>query len=291
MPPVEVRKKYGYSLCAANGSNKVIACSKADWGPVRDGSYILIHQDTQFYRVIGKSRFIYQKEVAVLSGGTQLKVNEPVGTMLGVDDDISFSHNEYNIISAEIDSGGEGYKVGDSLTPEGGAYKYNSIDQIDVPSSITVKSVNGSGAITSVALTSGGKYNVAPDNSCSVSSGSGEGATLNITSKMADIIHVEDRTITSIEKNQDNTIIQINHALPPRVESGMIKANKWELLLNIDYAGENKDSVNYQIIKDFTPHNNIPLINADMGSNHIAYNEAVSIIDQKIKDLEDRLGS
>jgi len=289
MPPILVRKKYGYTASASKGSNKVIACSKADWGVVRDGSFIVLSGDDLFYKVTGKNKFVFQKDVTVLNS-TQLKIEELVGAMVGVDDEIEFSFGEYNITGAEIDNPGEGYQVDDVLSPEGGVCKYNSIDQIDVPALLKVKEVGEDGKILSLEILSQGIYSLLPEDNCSTSSDLGQGATLNLTSKMSDIISIEGRTVTELEVADDGVTLHLNHPLPPRILNGKIKAEKWELVLNTEYTGEDKASVDYEIIKDFTPFCDLPLIHGSLASSHILYNESMAIIDQRLKDIEDKLG-
>lgn len=288
MPPVLVRKKYGYTASASKGSNRVIACSKANWEVVKDGSFIVLDKDDMFYKVLGKKKFIFQKEVSVLNS-TQLKFDGLAGAMIGLDDDIELMSEEYNVNSVSVDVAGEGYEVGDLLTLEGGVCKYNSIDQIDTPSQVTVKTVGSSGEVLSVELSQKGVYSSAPEGPCSTTSSLGSGATLNVTIVTADTVSVEGRTVIEVEQDNNNTILHLNHPLPPRLVKGKIKADKWELIINSEYTGADKRSVPYEIIKDFTPFNDIPLIHGDLASSHILYNEAMAIIDQRLKDIEDKL--
>jgi hypothetical protein len=287
MPPVLVRKKYGYTASASKGSNRVIACSKANWEVVKDGSFIVLDKDDGFYKVLGKKKFIFQKEVLILNS-TQLKFDGLAGAMIGLDDDIELMSEEYNVNSVSVDAAGEGYGVGDLLSLEGGVCKYNSIDQIDTPAQAVVKTVNASGGVLSIELSQAGIYSSAPESPSSTSSSSGSGATLNAATITADTVAIEGRTVIEVESDNDNTILHLNHPLPPRLVSGKIKVEKWELTLNSEYTGADKRSVPYEIIKDFTPFNNIPLIHGDLGSSHILYNEAMAIIDQRLKDLENK---
>jgi len=287
MPPITINKKYGYTASVLNDSNKVIACSKADWNAVRDGSFIIMNADTNFYKVIGKKKFIYQKEAVVLNS-LQIKINEPVGAMISVDDDISFAYSEYSLIDVSVKDSGEGYQVGDVLRPEGGTYKYNSIDQIDSPAQIEVESVGDGGNILSAKLINGGLYSTPPTDVCPVASDLGSGATFNVTSKVSDITSIEDRTVESVDFESDHAVLHLNHPLPPRLTAGNIKVEKWELTLDNNYSNQSKYSTAYEIIKDFTPHNNIPLMRKDLSAGYLMYNEAMAIIDQRLKDLEDK---
>lgn len=285
-----IRKKYGYTASVAQGTNKVIACSKADWGAIRDNSFITFERDDVFYKVLTKRKFLYKKSVTILNN-TQLKINENAGAMLAADDEISFSYDEYEVKAANINNGGSGYEVGDILSPEGGVYKYNSIDELDVPAQVTVSEVDSDGKILEAELTNPGAYNVSPENSCNATSGSGEGASLSLTCGPADVSPIEDRGIVSVDLNSDHTIIHLDHSLPPRIQAGEIKTEKWELTLNINYVGDSKFSAGYEIVKDFTPNFDLPLIHSKLNSSYLVYNEAMAILDQRIKDIEDKLSS
>tara|TARA_Y100000004_G_scaffold107457_1_gene120546 strand:- start:227 stop:1084 length:858 start_codon:yes stop_codon:yes gene_type:complete len=283
--PIKVNKKYGFTASVNEGSNKVIACSKANWEPVRTGSFILLDKDDTFYRVIDKRKFVYQKNVTVLNT-SQLKVAENLGTMVSVDDDVAFMYSEHSVTSVSVASGGEGYQVGDIITPEGGVCKYNSIDQIDVPAQIQVTEVDSDGAVVAVELINGGLYSTPPADSCNGNSNLGTGVTLSLVSSVSDVSSIEERTVSSIDYTSDSTVLHLNHNLPPRIQEGSIRVEKWELTIDGNYVGQSKYSANYNIVKDFTPHNDIPLIHGDLASSHVVFNEAMAIIDQRLKDLE-----
>ena len=95
MPPIMLRKKYGYTISATKGSNKIIACSKADWSPVKTGSFIVVGNDDHFYKIVDKNQFSFSKEVFVLPSSDQLKVN---GT------DVNLSINVWGMVFSLISS-------------------------------------------------------------------------------------------------------------------------------------------------------------------------------------------
>ena len=80
----------------------------------------------------------------------------------------------YSVTGATIASGGSGYEASDVL----------SVPRVsgDTPATLTVTSVNSSGAITAASITTAGKY--AADGTgagVAVAGGTGSGATFNIT--------------------------------------------------------------------------------------------------------------
>ncbi|MAF25503.1 hypothetical protein CL634_08030, partial [bacterium] len=239
MPPTTVRKKYGYTVSVIQGTNKVTACAKAQWGNIRDNSFILIDEDKVFYQVIDRKKNVYRKKVTVLNSN-QLRIDENTGTTLGTDDNLSFRYREFQIDSVEINNKGRGYKKGDLLKPEGGICKYNSSDEIDIPAQCKVTQVDDEGRILSIELINHGLYNLPPDDSCGALSGSGAGALLSLVSSAKDIVSIEERGISLVELSENKSILHLNHPLPPRVQGGEIEVEKWELTLNRDYLGNSK---------------------------------------------------
>ena len=290
MPPIMIRKKYGHTVSVLQGSNKVIACSKADWLPLKTGGFIIISGDDEFYKISHKEKFIFSKE-ALAEDRSKLIINENIGPSLSINDDISFVHKEYQVTEVEILNGGSNYAEGDVIKSSSGVCKYNSLDEIDVPATFVVDSVDESGSIQSVSIQSNGVYNIAPNEQSDAVSGSGSEAKLNITSSLLNNRPVEDRTISGIELLSDRTLIILNHPLPPRVMDGELKADKWEVTLHTNYMSESKYNVDYDIVKDFTPNYDLPLLRGDLASNHLLHNEAMSIIDKKFKEIEEKLDS
>tara|TARA_B100000287_G_scaffold338719_2_gene324762 strand:- start:4996 stop:5877 length:882 start_codon:yes stop_codon:yes gene_type:complete len=290
MPPIMIRKKYGHTVSVLQGSNKVIACSKADWLPLKTGGFIIISGDDEFYKISHKEKFMLSKE-ALVEDRSKLIIDENLGPSLSINDDISFIYKEYQVSEVSVLDGGSNYAQGDVIKPSTGVCKYNSLDEIDVPATFVVDSVGEDGSIESVSIQSNGVYNIAPDEQSDTTGGSGSGAKLNIISSLINNRPIEDRTIAGIELLTNSTLIMLNHPLPPRVMSGEIKAEKWEVTLHTDYMSESKYNVDYDIVKDFTPNYNLPLLRGDLASNHLLHNEAVAIIDKKIKELEEKIDS
>ena len=288
MPPVMIRKKYGHTASAIKGNNKITACSKVDFSTINSGNFIMLMGDDVFYKIINKEKFVYAQDAAVIEAN-KIQVNENALMHLNVDDDIDISYKNYEVTEASVNQGGEGYEQGDLISVDGGVCKYNSIDEIDIPVKLSVEEVDSDGGIVSVNLVNKGLYSEPPSDESDVSSGSGSGASLSLTTKLLSTSVVESRGISSIELDGDKSVITINHAVAPRVKEISIRVEKWQLTLASAYAGQqDKLNVPYDIIKDFTPHCNLPLINSNMATNHLVYNEAMAIIDQRLKDLEDK---
>jgi len=285
-----IKKNYGHTVSVLQNSNSVTASSKADLASLKEDSYIVIGSDQEFYRIAEKQKFLYVKDVQ--SQGTEnIVINENIGTSLSVNDEIKFTYKEYKVKEVSILDGGSGYKEGDQIKPSTGVCKYNSLDEIDIPALFVVKSVSASGSINSVEIHTEGTYSLAPDEEDDASSGSGSGAKLSIVCSLLDNRSVEERTISDIVLNENETVIRLNHALPPRVIEGTLSVEKWNLILNRNYVGDSKFNVAYEVLKDFTPHYKLPILRGDLSSNYLLYNESLSILDNKIKELEDKIDS
>jgi len=287
MPPVMIRKKFGHTASAVKGSNKITACSKVDLSFVENGSFIMLNGDEVFYKVATKNKFIYEQEAEV--SDESLTIASNAGTMLNIDDDISLAYKDYEVSEVQVENGGKGYQEGDVINPQGGACKYNSIDEIDIPAQLEVEEVDSDGAILSLKIVNSGIYSVPPEDDCNAMSGAGSGASLKVATRLLNTSSIETRSISSIELSDDKTVIGLNHPLSPRMQSVSLKVEKWQLTISTEYTGESKFNVGYDIIKDFTPNYNLPLIKSDITASHMVYNEAMAIIDQRIKDIENKL--
>ena len=287
--PIMIRKKYGYTVSSTKGSNKVVACAKVNWGALREGSFISISGDSVFYKIANKRKFLYTKQVKVSNDGNRLIIDHNIGNMLGSDDEVSFTNKEYKIKSASVSNGGSGYQVDDILRIDGGTPKLNPAQDIDNAALLRVAEVDENGSILSLELSNEGVYYIAPESSCNALSGSGTSAVVVIEAELLDSSPIEARSVTIVELSSDQTVIHLNHALPPDLSEGEIKTEKWELTLDSEYVGESKFNVAYEVVKDFTPNYDLPLIYGDLASSHLLYNEAMALIDKRFKDIEDRL--
>ena len=91
----------------------------------------------------------------------------------GASFNLSWGAGVFDAAAASVASGGSGYKVGNVLTLSGG-----SID--NGAAQLQVTSVNSSGAVTGVTLSSIGSYSTPPANAVAVTGGNGSGASFNI---------------------------------------------------------------------------------------------------------------
>ena len=282
-------KQFGYTASILKNSNRLVASSQADWGTLRNGSYVILEGDEHFYTVIGKNKFFYIKDVTVASPA-ELVIDDNVGINVTMNDVIAFSYKKYEVDSVSIAAAGKSYKQGDLLRPEGGVCSYSAIDDIDTPTELEVAEVGAQGEIKALTIKSKGVYIEAPAERTRLVSGAGDSAEVVLNVTLLDSRSIEERSVKSIRIDGENnkTHLELNNSLPPKLIKGKISINKWEILLNINHPGENRINTTYQVIRDFTPNLNIPLMKGNISKNEAVYNEAISKIDEAIKKLYDK---
>ena len=280
-------KQFGYTASILKDTNRLVASSQADWGALRNGSYILLEGDDQFYKVIGTDHFFYIKEAETLSEDTLL-INDNTGIKITLNDLLTFTSKYYQVKSAKISLTGKGYSKGDVLSVKGGVCSFNPLDGVDVPAELEVSETGSQGEIKTLTVRNPGKYIDLPKE-CHLSGMNGNGAKAQLEVVTLDERMVEERSVKNVTINNDQTTITLNNPLPPRLTKGKISIKKWEILLNVNYPGEHRVNTRYQVVRDFTPHLNLPLMKGDLYKNETTFNEAVSLIDERIKKIYDKL--
>ena len=273
-------KQFGYTASILQDSNKLIASSQEDWSALKEGSLILFEGDKNFYKVIGKDKFFYIKEFEVVSKD-QILIHEDVGIKLSLNDNLNLTFKEYQVSSVEVLNGGSGFSIGQILSIKGGVAKFDSTEGIKLSSTLKVTNVDDKGSILSVDVDNSGRYLSSPEEIQSINS-----AEISIGIGLTDKRSIETRTIARIESKENSTLIQLNYELPENVKSGKLSADKWELSLNINFAGKTKINSKYNVITDFTPFLNIPLMNGDPSRYEAIFNEAITKIDEFLNKLK-----
>jgi len=283
-----------YTGTILKGTNRLITSSSVEFSSLREDSYIILEGQTSFYKIIGKEKNLYIKPAEVIDQNT-ITIQGEDRYKFCLNDIITFTHKQYTINSVSVDPErrGAGYKVDDILNlkfTEGilsncGTFSLKSYDGSEEHPSITVVDVNEDGGILEVKVSSGGVYNSLPDSKLEFDSG----LSLNVELRTFDKRVMEERIVKSIYHELNTTKMELDHPLPERFRQGKISTYKWELLLHVNYAGEDSLDCNYRICKDFTPNYNLPLMHQGALTNESAYNESLSIIDMKLKELEDKI--
>ena len=277
------KKQFGYTASILKDTNRLIASSQANWASLPEGSYIIFDEDEDFYKVIDKEQFFFIKDFHRVDND-KILVKGDLGVKLTLNDNLTLTFKEYEASSLEIINGGKGFSVGDILTVEGGECKTDVMNDLNSPTEIKITEVNKNGSIIKAELKHPGLYTLSPESGQTL-----EGAELDIKYSLLDKRTVENRSVANVALTQDgNTLIHLNHPLPTNVKHGKFSVSKWELILNVNYPKSTKINSSYRVISDFTPHLGIPLMKDDTDNYKILFNDAVTKIEKKLIELEEK---
>lgn len=270
-------------------SNKLISATFADWSAVREGTFLKFQNDLHFYTVHRVDRRIYIKDFEVISPNT-IKVNEDVGLDISEQDTLNISFKEYELNTIHrIVNGGWGFKIGDNVIFNGGVPSLNTRDNILENAVLDVVRIGSRGEIIEIKIANRGKYIEPPPTTINLNTNDGSGALIEASYKLANNRTFTERDVDRIEYKSGETIIYLVYPLLGGIKNGKLSAEKWEITLSSNYNGENKINEEFQIIRDFTPNYKMPLLAQNSQNQELMINRSVTILDNKIKELEDRI--
>lgn len=280
-----------FSISVTKNSNRIVASSEVDWSSLREGSFIKIVGDKVFY-TIGKIEKIYLIKDFTVTGPSSFDINSSVGNNLSAGDNLTLSYKEYEVDTVwSILNGGSGYKLGETLYIKGGKPALDSVTGINKDATFKVKNVSAIGEIIEISPLSKGEYVEAPDKHAEIIGDIGTGAKFEIEYKLIDHRKTIDRVIDHIEIKTDSAHVYLNYSLPRGVTQGKLSIEKWEAYLNSNYLGDSKVGANFEIIKDFSPKYNLPLIAENSFSHELVHNHAIVMLENKISELEEKLNT
>ncbi|MHC0026988.1 SGNH/GDSL hydrolase family protein [Enterobacter vonholyi] len=133
--------------------------------PMNNQTVSVAPAGTAIFRPLSEwmSQLRQMQKAPVMTGPVQVMSCPPVATLT----------KGTGASGVTITSAGSGYVSGETLTVRGGAFA--------APARLRITGVDGSGAITSVAVSTPGVYTATPANPVSVTGGSGTGATFTLT--------------------------------------------------------------------------------------------------------------
>ena len=281
-------KNFGYTLSILNNTNRAVSHSECDWRALREGSLCIIDKDNVFYTVAKSESFLYKKPFELVSPN-RINIKENVSINLQETDTVKISYKEYELLTLiSINNGGKDYKIGQKVSISGGIPSINIQDNSPKESIFLITQVSPNGEIEKLELTEKGQYIIPPDKLSGVKSNNGEGAILDIEYKTTELDKEIERTVTKIENNNLESFITFNYSLPTGIKYGVLSCKKYQFYLSSNYVGNSKFGVNYQILRDATPNFNLPLLVKNSVSSELIINEALKIIDSKMKELFDR---
>jgi hypothetical protein len=284
-------KSFGYTLNILNNSNRAVSSSESDWSAIREGSLVCFGEDEVYYITAKTNPFFYIKEFEVLDGA-RIVIKDNVDINLVINDVLDVSYKEYELVTIyKTLNAGQGYKAGDLLYAKGGLPSTNVVDGQKIYTVLKVEEVSSEGAITRISISNKGKYITVPHETViTTEGGSGKNAEFEIEYKTVDNRTILERDIVSIVTGPE-TIITLNYPLPEGVKSGKLSVHKWEMFLTTNYSGKSKLNADYNVVRDYTPNYNFPFLVKGNLSPEVVFNHAMSLIDKKLKELEDKITS
>ena len=272
-----------------SNSNKITSTTNADWSAIREGTFIKFDNDYCFYTVAKVEKKLFLKSFELIAPNI-LKINEDIGVNICEDDFVKISYKEYELNTVhKIVSSGKGYKNGDRITLSGGINSLNIQDNTLNPTILEVINIGEGGEIKEVKINQRGLYIEPPGVLNSVNGGTGSGCSVEVSFKLIDFRSFAEKDVQKIEFKSAETYLYLVYPLPKGIKEGKISAEKWELTLSTEYPGDTKLNQPLEIIRDFTPNYNIPLVAKNSLSSYITTNQALTLIDKKLKELEDKI--
>lgn len=274
-------------------TNKVICESRFNPSHLRSGARIKFDSDPESYIIARHEELFYIAAFEVLSNGNLL-IKESVDINLTLGDVIDVSYKEYELDpKVSILNKGSGYLVGDVLIVKEGVPYADPDSKIDRYSRLEVYEIDGAGGIISLKLIDSGRYIKVPTEQVlfgyQPQGGKGSGLELVLIYKTVSNRAMISREVFGVVKDGVDYIVMLNHQLPDYIREGKLSVKKYQLFLSSSYASESKFNANYKLITDFTENYKLPYLVENSLSAAAIYNETVTVLDAKIKSLEDKI--
>lgn len=279
-----------FTVITKNGSNKIFGSSSDKFPGISNGTLIKLDNSSELYTVIGKEREFLIKDFSSLDGRT-LIINGDVIEKIQKNDFILITYKEYELLGLlDIPENGSGYAIGEELIVDNGTANVEISTGSPNPTVFTVIELNDRLGISKLSLKNSGSY-ISPPSDLSGLSGSrfGNGAKILTKYTEKDNRTVCERRVVSINIKDNQTYLHLDYSLPPNVKIGKISLDKYSLIINQSFNGISSSNVSYKIYRDFTPHVNIPLMVRGSISPELIFNKAMQKLDEKIRQLEERI--
>lgn len=279
-----------YSVSILKDTNKVIGSTHDNFSSLRPGSYIKIDREDILYPVTQTQSIFYSKPFENKKN-REIIINDYCGLLLQKGDAMRIFYDRFGLDTiVRISNAGKSYDEGEIVTIRGGIPSINNIDAQIYPTRLLINVVNPEGGIVMLSKTpsnENGDYIEPPGDDIELISGKrGKGATIRCQYKTIDTPSVITRTIENITYTDGKTTILLDYSIDPNISKGTLSLEKWEAHLGYNYIGENKNSVPYEVFRDFTPNVNLPLLLKNSRSTELLYNQSMFTLDQEITNLK-----
>lgn len=270
-------------------SDNIFASSDENFSFVCQGHSIRIASDKVFYEVLSCEKILQVKEFTADNSSTlRISLDEDNSFML--EDSIVISFKEYELKNIKsINAAGKGYKKGDILTVDSSNCRIETETGLPLNSKIEVKEVDDKGSIKDIKILNNGCYTIQPQSTHVAIGGSGNNAILHLDFGIIEQRRTIERVISKVIHRQNNTLIELNVELPENIKSGKVSVQKWKLKISQPYQGYSNPAAKFEIIKDYFPNSNIPMMLPGSGCKEQIFNMAMRRAIQRIADLENQV--
>lgn len=278
-------KNFSHSINVNNNSNYIINHTECDWSAMRKNSLISIGNDMHFYTIGHVEPLNVICDFSVLGNDVVLNDNLEENFIIG--DTVTISYKEYELFGiTSIINKGQGYKIGDILSPDNGIVSNNIFDNTMYYTNLKVADIDGDGGILKLDIQDNGRYIEPPQNSSSLSGGNGSNAQIFLSYRVINNRKMVDKQVISCKYNNGITSVELDSSLPSGVKDGKLSMRKFKGWLTSNYIGQTQRDIKYHVVRDATPFLGMPFLSKNSNKNEEFYNHTILQLDHKLKDLQ-----
>lgn len=228
-------------------------------------------------------KFKKKYEYSVIDTNILSLPRESAGLLIK-DDIIYLSIPLYNLSTIMKFNGSEkGFSIGDHIE----VYNKNKSPN-DTPAILIVESINEKKEIKSLHISSEGDYHGNPEELTYYNLTQDREVKIDAKMFFDSSKHIQKPAIINkIIINPSEVIISLNYHLFEFGEKQSVYIEKYILMLNDIYEGETLLEEECTISSGYTSYLQIPIMEPNSKSSHAIFNEAMQIIDERIKKLEE----
>lgn len=272
------------------GSNFIYGSTEANWGGVRSGSFVKVSDISGLFTVTGTEKCKFVKKFEALNHDV-IEIKEDVSEILNAGDILKVSLKQYSVSEIFVKEAGSGYVVGDLLEVADDLAATNSFDGRSSAAVLKVDEVNGEGGIKRVSLKEKGKYFLDSDlkQEFLVKGGFGSKGKVEISLQPNGVIKTIEKTIIRVDSKSIATVITLDSNFTETIKKGEVYFEKWVIETKHPLKEASVINSRITITRDFTPFLKLPIIPGTSNVLESHYNKTISILDQKIEQLEKRI--
>ena len=271
-------------------SNYIYSSTEANWGNIRENSFVKVYGISGLFTVVGTSKNSYVKKFESL-GNSVIEIKEDVSEVMSSGDVVKVCFKEYSVAEGFIKQAGEGYAVGDLLEVAEELASVDSFTGISNAAVVKVEEINGEGGVTRISFKNKGKYFLNSDlkEEFFVKGGYGSKAKIELSLQHNGQVKNVEKTVLSVQSKSIATLITLDSEFSQSVRNGELSFDKWAIETKHPLKEPSVINSQITITRDFTPFLKLPIIPGTSDLLEAHYNKAISIIDQKIEQLEKRI--